>query len=275
MSLAAEAAVMGVALHVVSRGYGGRLAGPLRVDPALHDATDVGDEPLLIAARAPCWIARDRAAGVRAAAAAGAAAIMLDDGFQNPAVAKDFSLLVVDAEYGFGNGRVIPAGPLRETAAAGLARADAVVLLGDGIVPTGLGGAKCPILRACQAPVGGERFARAAVVAFAGIGRPEKFFASLRSVGAVVVAAHPFPDHHPFGEAEIARLRQEAARAGARLVTTAKDWVRLPPPLRAGIEVLDIEIVWRDGDRVAHLLADVLGQDHAPNPGRYRRDAAG
>src|SRR4029077_20017697 len=84
--------------------------------------------------------------------------------------------------------------------------------------------------------------------------------------GAVVVAAHPFPDHHPFGEAEIARLRQEAARAGARLVTTAKDWVRLPPPLRAGIEVLDIEIVWRDGDRVAHLLADVLGQDPAQTP---------
>src|SRR6185436_9919949 len=120
----------GIPVHVVTRGYGGRLDGPVRVDPVEHDAVAVGDEALLLAQVAPCWVARDRAAGTRAAASAGAAAVLLDDGFQNPRIEKDLSLLVVDAEYGFGNGRVMPAGPLREPPAAGLARADAVVLVG-------------------------------------------------------------------------------------------------------------------------------------------------
>src|SRR6202043_2071353 len=127
-ALAAE----GVAVHAVTRGYGGRLEGPVRGDPDRHDAAAVGDEPLLLAARAPCWVARDRAAGVRAAVEAGAAAILLDDGFQNPSVAKALSLIVVDAAYGFGNRRLMPAGPLRERIAAGLARADAIVLIDDG-----------------------------------------------------------------------------------------------------------------------------------------------
>src|SRR4030088_2558563 len=124
-----------IAVHVVSRGYGGDLAGPVRVDPVLHDATAVGDEALLIAARTPRWVARDRAAGIAAAAEAGAAVIMLDDGFQNPGVVKDLSLVVVDTEYGFGNGRVIPAGPLREAIAAGVARSDEALLIGGGGAP--------------------------------------------------------------------------------------------------------------------------------------------
>lgn len=257
--------------HVVMRGYGGRLAGPLRVDPARHDAAAVGDEPLLVAARLPCWIARDRAAGVRTAVAAGADAIILDDGFQSPTVAKDCSLIVVDAAYGFGNRRVIPAGPLRESIASGLARADAIVLIGEGPPPGELGAMPLPVLRAALAPLDGERFAGARVVAFAGIGRPEKFFASLREVGAELLIGHPFPDHHPFRAAEIVRLRREASDADARLVTTAKDWVRLPPPLRPGIEVLEVEIDWHDRPAVAHLLGDVLRQD----ANRTRRRAAG
>jgi tetraacyldisaccharide 4'-kinase len=257
--------------HVVMRGYGGRLAGPLRVDPVLHDAAAVGDEPLLVAVRRPCWIARDRAAGARAAVAAGATAIILDDGFQSPAIAKDCSLVVVDAEYGFGNRRVIPAGPLRESVAAGLARADAVVLLGDGPPPAELTATRLPVLRAALAPVGGNRFAGARVVAFAGIGRPEKFFASLHRIGAELLSKHPFPDHHPFAAAEIVRLRREASNADARLVTTAKDWVRLPPPLRPGIEVFEVEIGWHDRPAVLHLLGDVLRQD----TNRSGRRAAG
>lgn len=248
-------------VQIVTRGYGGSLVGPLRVDPTRHDAIAVGDEALLLAAQAPCWIARDRAAGVRAAAAAGASTILLDDGLQNPGVEKDFALVVVDAEYAFGNRRVIPAGPLREPVAAGLARADAIVLLGDGDPPEGLPAAGRPILRASLDPVDGARFSKTRVVAFAGIGRPEKFFASLRALGAALVATHAFADHHSFAAGELARLRQEAERANARLVTTAKDWVRLPPSTRAGIEVLDVEIRWRDAAAVSALLAGVRWRD--------------
>jgi tetraacyldisaccharide 4'-kinase len=257
LALAAEIAATGLAIRVVTRGYGGRLGGPVKVDPTGHDAEAVGDEALLIASCAPCWVARDRVAGVRRAVAAGAVAILLDDGFQNPAIEKDLSLVVVDAEYGFGNRRVIPAGPLREPAASGLARAGAIVLIGAG-EPGGVREAGCPIFRADLEPVDGGRFAGAPVVAFAGIGRPEKFFASLRGLGATLIAAHPFPDHHRFSDAEIVRLRHEAERAGARLVTTAKDWVRLPPRLRGGIEVLEVQIRWHDAAEVRRLVAKVL-----------------
>ena len=263
LALAASIAARGVAIHIVTRGYGGFLGGPVPVDPARHDAKAVGDEALLLAASSPCWVARDRAAGVREAVAAGAGAILLDDGFQNPAIEKDLSLVVVDAEYGFGNGRVIPAGPLREPVAAGLARADAIVLLGDGVAPDAVHAAGCPIFRADLEPVDGERFAGVQIVAFAGIGRPGKFFASLRGVGATLTAAYPFPDHHRFADAEIARLRDEAQRADARLVTTAKDWLRLPPRLRGGIEVLEVEIHWHDEAAVAHLVGNVLPKPSA------------
>ena len=257
LALAAMLAERGTAIHLVSRGYGGALSGPLRVDPARHDAAAVGDEPLLLALCAPTWIARDRAAGVDAAAAAGAALIMLDDGLQNPGVAKDLSLVVVDAEYGFGNGRIIPAGPLREPLAAGLCRADAIVLIGEGREPAAVRAAGRTVLRADLVPVGGERLAGERVIAFAGIAHPEKFFATLRGVGAQLVAAHPFPDHHRFADGELARLRREAAALGARLVTTAKDFVRLAPRQQDGIATLEVEIRWREPDRVLRLLGDV------------------
>lgn len=260
LSLAAMLAGMGVGVHVVSRGYGGRLRDPSQVDPTVHDAPAVGDEPLLIAGCAPCWIARDKAAGVRAAIAAGAETILLDDGFQNPGIVMDLSLVVVDVEYGFGNGRVMPAGPLRETASAGLARADAVILLGDAVVPAEINRAGLPVLSASLMPKDGTEFAGLPVVAFAGIGRPQKFFDTLRELGASVVAAHAFPDHYRYAEGELHRLRREAERAGARLVTTAKDVVRLPTHRRAGIDVLEVEIVWRDPGAVAHLLSNVLSQ---------------
>jgi tetraacyldisaccharide 4'-kinase len=255
LSLAGMLAARTTAVHVVTRGYGGSLAGPVRVDPAQHDADMVGDEALLLAARAPCWVARDRAAGIAAAAEAGAAAILLDDGFQNPNVAKDLSLVVVDADYGFGNGRMIPAGPLREPITAGLARANAVVLIGDGPGPAELRHVACPVLRAALEPKSGERFDGLRLLAFAGIGRPEKFFAALRRLGAALVMAEPFADHHRYREAEIARLRERAAREDARLVTTAKDWVRLRPSWRAGIDVLEVEIRWRDPAALDHLLS--------------------
>jgi tetraacyldisaccharide 4'-kinase len=173
-------------------------------------------------------------------------------------VAKDLSLVVVDTEYGFGNGRVIPAGPLREPVAAGLARADAIVLIGSAPAPQGLGTVSCPILRAVLEPVNGERFAGARLAAFAGIGRPEKFFATLRRLGAILVAAQSFADHHPYSADKIVRLRELADREDARLVTTTKDWMRLPPELRQGIEVLEVEIRWRDAAILQRLLSDLL-----------------
>jgi tetraacyldisaccharide 4'-kinase len=251
-----------IAVHVVMRGYGGRLRGPVRVDPAHHDALAVGDEALLHAARAVCWVSRDRAAGVRAAAGAGARVILLDDGLQNPAVAKALSIIVIDVAYGFGNRRVIPAGPLREGLGNGLARADAIVLLAtDGEVgcdePIALSNRR-PTLSAALAPVAGERLRGARLLAFAGIGRPQKFFATARALGVDLVGTRQFPDHHPFRAAEIDALRRDAERAGARLVTTAKDIVRVPLALRAGIEVLEVEIRWSDPEILDRLMKPVV-----------------
>jgi len=266
LSLAGLLREAGITVHVVTRGYGGGLAGPVTVDPARHDASAVGDEALLIAARAPCWVARDRAAGIAAAAEAGAAIVLLDDGFQNPGVAKDLSLVVVDSEYGFGNGRVMPAGPLREPIATGLGRADAIVLIGDAPAPRELGAVSCPILRAVLEPVNGERFAGARLAAFAGIGRPEKFFATLRRLGANLIATRSFADHHRFRTDEITRLRESAERERAGLVTTAKDWIRLPPELRDAIDVLEVEIRWCDAAMLQRRLSDfVLPTGNARN----------
>ena len=268
----------GVSAHVVTRGYGGDLRGPLRVDPDRHDSLAVGDEALMLAARLPCWIASHRAAGVGAAIADGAPAILLDDGFQDPAVGKTLALIVVDAEYGFGNGRVIPAGPLRENLRSGLARADAIVMLtaqaeADG--PAQLGAiARIPVIGAVLAPVAGERLAGERLLAFAGIGRPEKFFTMLRSLGAILVGVQAFPDHHPFRAAEIDMLRRNAARLDAGLITTRKDIVRLPPEGRAGIDVLDAEIRWRDPAAVARLMAPVLAQPAAMAATRQIESAA-
>jgi tetraacyldisaccharide 4'-kinase len=262
LAVTSALATRGVEVHIVTRGYGGRLGGPVRVDPGRHDSAAVGDEALLLAVRAPCWVARDRAAGVRAAAAAGARAILLDDGLQNPTIAKTLSLVVVDAAYGFGNGRVIPAGPLRESRARGLARADALVLLGAeaeascaeriGIV------SGRPVIPAVLAPIAGERLAGSRLLAFAGIGRPEKFFATLRALGAVLVGTRAFPDHHPFRAGEIEQLLRVAERANARLVTTAKDIVRISPAGRPGIEVLEVEIRWLDPTTLAGLIGPVV-----------------
>jgi tetraacyldisaccharide 4'-kinase len=251
-----------VRVHVVGRGYGGSLRGPIRVDCASHDASAVGDEALMLAARAPCWVARDRVAGARAAVTAGASAIVLDDGFQDPAIGKTVALIVVDAEYGFGNGRVMPAGPLRENLRSGIARADAVVVLraeaeatGAERLCTAIGR---PVIRAALAPIAGERLTGERLLAFAGIGRPEKFFTMLRSLGAILVDAQAFPDHHLFRAAEIDLLRRNAARSGAGLITTRKDIVRLRPELRAGIEVLEVEVCWLDPAALAQLMAPVI-----------------
>lgn len=216
---------------LLSRGYGGSLAGPLRVDPARHRAAEVGDEPLLLARAAPTIVARDRVKGAAAALASGASVIVMDDGFQNPSLAKDFCVLVVDARRGVGNGRVIPAGPLRAPLAAQLARADALIVIGEGrgaAAVERMRGA-VPMFAARLAPdrdfvaaLGGGR-----VLAFAGIGDPEKFFATLAAAGITVASRRPFADHHRYTRREAQALCEEADRDGLVLVTTEKDAARL------------------------------------------------
>jgi tetraacyldisaccharide 4'-kinase len=210
----------------------------------------VGDEALLLAAVAPTIVARDRAAGAALAVAEGAEVIVMDDGHQNFGLTKDLSLVVVDGEAGFGNGLMIPAGPLREPVAQGLSRADAVIVM-NGRVPD-LAAYRGPVLQARLA-VSGDMFARQRVFAFAGIGRPEKFVTSLKEAGAVVTGSRFFPDHHPFQPGEIDALK--ASAAGVQLVTTQKDFVRLTAQDRKDVAVLPVEAHFADTVALDALLA--------------------
>jgi len=258
LDLARRLIKRGKAVHFLSRGYGGSEAGPLRVDPDLHTSESVGDEPLLLARRAPTWVAVDRPSGCRAAVEAGAEMIIMDDGFQNPSVAKDLSVIVVDGGYGFGNGRVLPAGPLRETLASGLKRADAVVVIGgDGTV--NLPQNHPPLIKARLAASPESLAIKGqAVVAFAGIGRPGKFFETLRTIGCDIRAAHAFADHHPYNAADLDWLRHQATNEGAQLVTTEKDAVRLPGKDREGIATVAITLAWDDETAIDDLLEQAL-----------------
>ena len=264
IALAGLLADRGLAVGVVSRGHGGSETGPVQVDPARHGAAEVGDEPLLIAAFAPIWVSRDRAAGVRAAEAAGVDVILLDDGFQNPGVAKDLSLVVVDAEVGFGNGLPIPAGPLRESVAAGLARADAVLTIGGAAAQARFGERwgtqiSVPRLTAHLAPLQtGLPLRGLRVVAFAGIGRPQKFFQTLEAEGAEVLRAVPLGDHQPLTTALMTRLAGEAKLRGAQLVTTEKDAVRLPKAFRQNVMTVPVRLVFDDPGAVSRLLGAAL-----------------
>jgi tetraacyldisaccharide 4'-kinase len=265
LALAEELVRHGTAPAILTRGYGGRLAGPVRVDPARHGYRDVGDEPLLLAAAAPCYVARDRAEGARLAVAEGAQALLMDDGLQNLSLAQDVRLIAIDGGYGFGNGRVMPAGPLREGLDAGLKRIHGAVLIGEdrfGLAETLAG--RLPLISATLRPrEDAAIWTGRRVLAFAGIGRPQKFFDTLAELGAVLVAGKEFPDHHPYAEAEIAFLLAEAEAAQAVAVTTAKDRLRLPQALAPRIETLDVVLRWTsDADRriVETLIAPLLNR---------------
>lgn len=233
----------GVNAAALSRGYGGTREGPIQVDPSVHTAADVGDEPLMLAQDASAWIARDRVAGARAAVAAGAEALVLDDAHQNPTLKKTLSLIVVDGEtrddeWPFGDGSVFPSGPMREPLQAGLARADAVIVL----LPADLPEADPELVATFDGlPVFVARLEPAATppagpqVGFAGIAKPWKVERSLIAAGCDLKDFVPFPDHAALSERDFALLTDRAALFEAGLVTTEKDWVRLPPEWRERI----------------------------------------
>ncbi len=252
----------GVDAHGLSRGYGGREAGPLRVDPTRHTAADVGDEPLMLARDGAFWIARDRAAGARAAVQGGARTLVLDDGHQNPTLKKTLSLVVVDGEtrndeWPFGDGAVFPSGPLREPLAVGLARADAVILL----LPADLAAPDPGLLAVFgETPVLVARLEPAAPppagpqVGFAGVGKPWKVERSLKAAGCDLVDFASFPDHAGYSEGTLKFLEDRARVYGAGLLTTEKDWVRLPPAWRARVKAWPVKAVFEDSAALDALL---------------------
>lgn len=250
--------------HIVSRGYGGRLTGPARVDLNRHRAADVGDEALLLAAAAPTWIGSNRPAAARAAVAAGADCIIADDAHQTYALARRLNLVVVDGGYGFGNGLQLPAGPLRESIADGMARCHAVVVIGPRSVALPDFGRR-PVFNATLEPNPADavRLRDRKVLAFAGIGRPEKFFTSLQQLGANVVRTATFPDHAPYTPDIVMRLAETAHSLGAIPVTTAKDHVRLPPEAHAMVDVLRVSLTFAEPQK---LVAYLQGQLQVSRP---------
>jgi len=255
---------------VLSRGYGGRLRGPVMVQPARHSAADVGDEPLMLASHVTVAVARDRIDGVALATSQGASVILMDDGFQNPAIAKDASLIVIDSDRGIGNGYVIPAGPLRAPLAPQLDRTDALIVVGRGTASNAIAARIAaqpnkPVLSAqiapdpaCVARLAGQR-----VLAFAGIGDPGRFFRTLRAAGIDVVREQTFPDHHPFSKGDLDALITDAGREGLTLVTTEKDLARLRhhgelPAWAGQIVAFVVTLEFDDAARLRKFLAERL-----------------
>tara|TARA_Y100000739_G_C20599976_1_gene462394 strand:- start:352 stop:1329 length:978 start_codon:yes stop_codon:yes gene_type:complete len=246
----------GVIAHFLSRGYLGQERGPLRVDLERHTARDVGDEPLLLAAHAPTWVSLDRSAGALAASK-GADVVIMDDGFQNGSVKKDLSIVVVDGIYGFGNGRVMPSGPLREALTGGLARADLIVVLGGS--RSILKGATSTLPTAISARLepaeDSTKYLGRRIIAFAGIGRPQKFFDTISEMGCDLVATHSFSDHYKYGAADLVALRTQAAQQDAELLTTEKDLVRIGRDNAEGISSLKVRVAWQNTASLDAVLA--------------------
>ncbi|MTV16457.1 MULTISPECIES: tetraacyldisaccharide 4'-kinase [Bradyrhizobium] len=254
---------------VLSRGYGGRLGGPVKVDRDSHTAADVGDEPLMMAASLPVVVSRDRAAGLALARAQDASVILMDDGFQNPSVLKDTCLIVIDGTRGVGNGRVIPAGPLRAPLAPQLERTDALIVVGEGSgakkIAADLASRGKPVLSAHLKPDQASLAALSGTraLAFAGIGDPARFFNTLRASGVDVVRSKAFADHHAFTKEEIEALVADARGDALTLVTTEKDLARLRgpdgmPAWAQAIVPFAVTLQFDDGDALRRLVADQL-----------------
>ncbi|MGB3624993.1 MAG: tetraacyldisaccharide 4'-kinase [Henriciella sp.] len=250
------AALPGARVATLSRGYGGSEKGPLKVDAAHHSAAEVGDEALMLSATGEAWIGADRAAAGRDMHEAGVDLVIMDDGHQNPGLYKDLSLVTVDRQAVFGNGHVIPKGPLREPVSESLARAHAIVLTGSGDDPAELSDVTLPIIRTRLVPASSHLPGR--FLAFAGIGRPEKFFETLKGCGADIAEDVPFPDHHVYSDGDLKYLRELAEARDATLITTEKDFVRLTPEQRTGIVTLPVRIEFENPAELDHLLGPLM-----------------
>ena len=243
----------GIQAFFLSRGYGGTIKDPVLVDPEKHTARDVGDEPLLLAGLLPTVVAKGRLSGARFALQKGAQAIIMDDGFQNPSITKTLSLLVIDGRVGFGNKRLLPAGPLREDPESGLKRAHAVVVLNRTTIVPALP-PYTPVLNGKTHPKDPTALKGKKLFAFCGIAYPQKFFDMLTSAGAQVIDKESFPDHYLYRESDIKKLIDRAHKKQAILVTTSKDSVRVPPALKPWVSTIEMTI---DFDNAA-LLDSIL-----------------
>lgn len=242
----------GINVHFVTRGYSGRETGPLLVDCASHQPSDVGDEPLLLAQHAPTWVAKDRPLGVQKAIEKGAQLIILDDGHQTSSLYKDISFVVVDSLQGFGNQCVLPAGPLRETLNEGLNRADAVIGIGEGEISTSKPSFKAKVVpQAVDLP--SQR-----IIAFCGLGFPEKFYTTLKNLGVELALTKSFPDHYTYTEEDLLILHELAKKHQAILVTTRKDLVKIPPSWQGYLHVLDIDIQFEDSDGIYRFIMEKI-----------------
>ena len=260
LDLGARFKACGLAVHFLIRGYGGAARSVLLVDPARHTADLVGDEALLLAGCAPTWVGANRGQSARHAAASGAQVIVMDDGLQNPSLARSFSFLAIDGPTGFGNGHVLPAGPLREPVAAALERVHAAVMIGNDAtgardkLPVTL-----PVLRASLVPddtIG--TLAGTRLLAFAGIARPSKFFTMLEQGGMELAKTVSFADHHPYSASELRTLRDTARDLGATAVTTPKDHVRIPAAERAGFRAIGVALAWQDEAALERILTGIV-----------------
>lgn len=257
IALAQELQQMGWNPHIISRGYGGSLPGPIQVDLAHHQFHQVGDEPLLLARVAPTWISKNRRAAVNLAIQSGADILLLDDAHQNHSLEKDISLVVVNAAQGFGNGRVFPAGPLRQSVQTGLKSTTILVFIGQDTdpLPKELTTLDCPLIRANIVPLDPQP---CAVLAFTGIGYPEKFRQTLVEAGYQVKGFSPFPDHYPFTNEDLDHLKTRARLAEASLITTEKDAIRVPPISRADILTLPMHLNFHPRNALQGLLKQLL-----------------
>lgn len=257
----------GRGVHILLRGYGGSSRGVHRVEPS-DPVSLVGDEALLLVQAAPTWTGADRAESARAAIQAGAKILLMDDGLQNPTLAKTASILVIDGRTGFANGRVLPAGPLREPVAAAAARCHVAVLIGEDL--TGAVAHLPPPLPVFEADLVQDasvaEFTGRPVVAFAGIALPDKFFAPLRRAGAILAATRAFPDHHPYTVRDLDDLLHLANARNAALVTTPKDAVRLPPAIRSQVIVIGVGLAWRNPEQIDQFLARVIAEQPLSMP---------